>query len=53
VTCSCSYHVSTGEFIEVVAQAARDMHRNLRILENRAVKRRTILYCWRFRRLGT
>jgi len=35
VTCSCSYHVSTGEFIEVVAQAARDMHRNLRILENR------------------
>src|SRR5580700_8089107 len=35
VTCSCSYHVSTGEFIEVVAQAARDMHRNLRIVENR------------------
>ena len=35
VTCSCSYHVSTGEFVEVVAQAARDMHRNLRILENR------------------
>jgi len=36
VTCSCSYHVSTGEFIEVVAQAARDMHRNLRIVENRS-----------------
>jgi 23S rRNA (cytosine1962-C5)-methyltransferase len=35
VTCSCSYHVSTGEFVEVVAQAARDMHRNLRIVENR------------------
>src|SRR5579863_1129529 len=35
VTCSCSYHVSTGEFIEVVAQAARDMHRNLRLVENR------------------
>lgn len=35
VTCSCSYHVSPGEFIEVVAQAARDMHRNLRVLENR------------------
>jgi len=35
VTCSCSYHVSTGEFIEVVAQAARDMHRNLRMVENR------------------
>ncbi len=35
VTCSCSYHVSAGEFLEVVAQAARDMHRNLRIVENR------------------
>ncbi len=35
VTCSCSYHVSPGEFVEIVAQAARDMHKNLRILENR------------------
>jgi len=35
VTCSCSYHVSTDEFIQVVAQAAHDMHRNLRILESR------------------
>ena len=35
VTCSCSYHVSAGEFLEVVAQAARDTHRNLRIVENR------------------
>jgi 23S rRNA (cytosine1962-C5)-methyltransferase len=35
VTCSCSYHVSAGEFTEVVAQAARDMHRNLRLVENR------------------
>jgi len=35
VTCSCSYHVSPTEFIEVVAQAARDMHRNLRMVENR------------------
>jgi 23S rRNA (cytosine1962-C5)-methyltransferase len=35
VTCSCSYHVSAGEFTEVVAQAARDMHRNLRMVENR------------------
>jgi len=35
VTCSCSYHVSVGEFVEVVAQASRDMHRNLRFLENR------------------
>jgi 23S rRNA (cytosine1962-C5)-methyltransferase len=36
VTCSCSYHVKLTEFLEVVAQAARDMHRNLRILENRS-----------------
>jgi 23S rRNA (cytosine1962-C5)-methyltransferase len=35
VTCSCSYHVSPAEFLEVVAQAAGDMHRNLRIVENR------------------
>jgi 23S rRNA (cytosine1962-C5)-methyltransferase len=35
VTCSCSYHVSPGDFIEVITQAARDMHRNLRIVENR------------------
>jgi 23S rRNA (cytosine1962-C5)-methyltransferase len=35
VSCSCSYHVSREDFIEVVAQACRDMHRNLRIVENR------------------
>jgi 23S rRNA (cytosine1962-C5)-methyltransferase len=35
VTCSCSYHVSPADFLEVVAQAARDMHRNLHIVENR------------------
>jgi len=35
VTCSCSYHVSPADLLEVVAQAARDMHRNLRIVENR------------------
>jgi 23S rRNA (cytosine1962-C5)-methyltransferase len=35
VTCSCSYHVSAAEFMEVVAQAALDAHRNLRIIENR------------------
>lgn len=35
VTCSCSYHVSPAEFLEVVAQASRDAHRNPRILENR------------------
>ncbi len=35
ITCSCSYHVSLAEFVEVVADSARDVHRNLRILENR------------------
>jgi 23S rRNA (cytosine1962-C5)-methyltransferase len=36
VTCSCSYHVSSTEFIDVIAQAARDMHRNLRMVEHRS-----------------
>src|SRR5271166_5016685 len=35
VTCSCSYHVSPADFLEVVTQAARDMHRNLRVVETR------------------
>jgi 23S rRNA (cytosine1962-C5)-methyltransferase len=35
VTCSCSYHVSQPEFLAVVTEAARDTHRNLRIVENR------------------
>jgi 23S rRNA (cytosine1962-C5)-methyltransferase len=35
ITCSCSYHVSPTEFLEVVAQASRDAHRNPRILESR------------------
>jgi 23S rRNA (cytosine1962-C5)-methyltransferase len=35
VTCSCSYHVSSPLLLEVLADAARDVHRNLRILENR------------------
>src|SRR5271154_2769629 len=35
VTCSCSYHVSSAEFLEVVSQAAQDAHRSLRIVENR------------------
>ena len=39
VTCSCSYHVSVGEFVKIVAQAACDMHRNLRFLENRTQAR--------------
>jgi len=34
VSCSCSYHVSQADLLEVIAQAARDVNRNLRILEN-------------------
>lgn len=35
VTCSCSYHVSESEFLEVVVEAARDAHKTLRLLERR------------------
>jgi 23S rRNA (cytosine1962-C5)-methyltransferase len=35
VTCSCSYHVSAADFFEVVADAARDAHKSLRVIENR------------------
>jgi len=35
VTCSCSYHVSEEEFLQVVAEAARDAHKTLRLLEKR------------------
>ena len=34
VTCCCSYHVSRAEYLDVVAVSARDVHRNLRIVEN-------------------
>jgi 23S rRNA (cytosine1962-C5)-methyltransferase len=36
ITCSCSYHVSPADFLNVVTQASQDMHRNLRIVENRS-----------------
>jgi 23S rRNA (cytosine1962-C5)-methyltransferase len=35
VTCSCSYHVSQPEFLAVVAEAARDAHKSVRIIESR------------------
>ncbi len=35
VTCSCSYHISQPEFLEMLADAARDAHRMLRLLEVR------------------
>ncbi len=36
ITCSCSYHVSATDFIGVVADAALDVHKSLRVLENRS-----------------
>ncbi len=35
ITCSCSYHVGPADFLGVVVNAAQDVHRNLRLLENR------------------
>jgi len=35
VTCSCSYHVSVNDLLEVLTSAARDVHRTIRLLENR------------------
>jgi len=35
VTCSCSYHIGESEFVEVVADAARDAHRTVRLVEKR------------------
>jgi 23S rRNA (cytosine1962-C5)-methyltransferase len=35
VTCSCSYHVSQSAFLEMLASAAVDAHRTLRLLEVR------------------
>ena len=35
VTCSCSYHVSGSDLLQVVASAAQDSHRIIRIFENR------------------
>ncbi len=36
VTCSCSYHVSQSHFLEMLAAAALDSHRTLRLIEVRA-----------------
>jgi 23S rRNA (cytosine1962-C5)-methyltransferase len=35
VTCSCSYHVSEGDLLEVVVAASLDARRTLRLLEKR------------------
>jgi 23S rRNA (cytosine1962-C5)-methyltransferase len=35
VTCSCSHHVSQEDFLTMLAEAARDAHRRIRLLEVR------------------
>jgi 23S rRNA (cytosine1962-C5)-methyltransferase len=39
VTCSCSFHVAAADFQQTVAEAARDAHKSLRLLENRGASR--------------
>jgi 23S rRNA (cytosine1962-C5)-methyltransferase len=39
VTCSCSYHVSQADFLEMLAGSARDAHRTLRLVEVRGQAR--------------
>jgi len=39
VTCSCSYHVSRADFLEMLADAALDAHRTLRLIEVRGQAR--------------
>ena len=36
VTCSCSHHISLQDFSNIVAEAAADTGRRLRLLETRA-----------------
>jgi 23S rRNA (cytosine1962-C5)-methyltransferase len=35
VTCTCSYHMSEGMFLEIIAAAARDAHRRVQLVEKR------------------
>jgi 23S rRNA (cytosine1962-C5)-methyltransferase len=39
VTCSCSYHVSEADFLDVIASAALDAHRTVSIVERRTQSR--------------
>ena len=39
VTCSCSFHVSPSDFLKVVAHAAQDAHKSLRIIEHRGASK--------------
>jgi 23S rRNA (cytosine1962-C5)-methyltransferase len=40
VTCSCSYHVSQSDFLDMLASAALDAHRTLRLIEVRGQAKR-------------
>jgi 23S rRNA (cytosine1962-C5)-methyltransferase len=39
VTCSCSYHVSQADFLEMLRTAALDAHKNIRLVEVRGQSR--------------
>lgn len=39
ITCSCSYHISKGMFLEAITEAARDSHRQVQIVEERTQAR--------------
>jgi 23S rRNA (cytosine1962-C5)-methyltransferase len=39
VTCSCSFHVGAADFLGVLAAAAQDAHKTLRVVENRGAAR--------------
>jgi 23S rRNA (cytosine1962-C5)-methyltransferase len=39
VTCSCSFHVSAADLLKVVADAAQDAHKSLRVIENRGASK--------------
>ena len=35
ITCTCSYHMSEGMFLEIIRDAARDAHRRVQLVEKR------------------
>jgi 23S rRNA (cytosine1962-C5)-methyltransferase len=39
ITCSCSFHVSEADFLEVIASAALDAHRTVMVVERRTQSR--------------
>jgi 23S rRNA (cytosine1962-C5)-methyltransferase len=39
VTCSCSFHVGPQDFLKVLADAAQDAHKSLRIIESRGASK--------------